>query len=51
MIDVKDLIKVLKKNNFKITNIEGMNFNPLTQEWYLSKNFYPVNYFCTAEFI
>ena len=30
-------------------NIEGMNFNPLTQEWRLNKNFYPINYFCTAE--
>ena len=51
LIKPKDLIKVLKKNNFKIINIEGMNFNPLTQEWKLSKNFYPVNYFCTAELI
>ena len=49
LIKPKDLIKVLKKNNFKIKNIAGMNFNPLTQEWSLSKNFYPINYFCTAE--
>ena len=41
----------LKKNKFKIKNIEGMNFNPLTREWNLSKNFYPINYFCTAELI
>ena len=51
LIKPKDLIKVLKKNNFKIINIEGMNFNPLTQEWKLSKNFYPINYFCTAKLI
>ena len=51
LIKPEDLIKVLKKNNFKINNIEGMNFNPLTQEWNLNKNFYPVNYFCTAELI
>ena len=51
LIKPEDLIKVLKKNNFKIKNIEGMNFNPLTQEWNLNKNFYPVNYFCTAELI
>ena len=51
LIKPKDLIQVLKKNNFKINNIEGMNFNPLTHEWNLSKNFYPINYFCTAELI
>ncbi len=51
LIKPEDLTKVLKKNNFKIKNIEGMNFNPLTQEWNLSKNFYPINYFCTAELI
>ena len=51
LIKPEDLIKVLKKNNFKIKNIEGMNFNPLTQEWNLNKNFYPINYFCTAELI
>ena len=49
LIKPEDLIKVLKKNKFKIKNIEGMNFNPLTREWNLSKNFYPINYFCTAE--
>ena len=49
LIKPEDLIKVLKKNNFKIKNITGMNFNPLTQEWSLNKNFYPINYFCTAE--
>ena len=51
LIKPEDLINVLKRNNFKIKNIEGMNFNPLTQEWNLSKNFYPINYFCTAELI
>ena len=51
LIKPEDLTKVLKENNFKINNIEGMNFNPLTQEWNLSKNFYPINYFCTAELI
>ncbi len=51
LIKPEDLIKVLKNNNFKICNIEGMNFNPITQEWNLSKNFYPINYFCTAELI
>ena len=51
LIKPEYLIKVLKKNNFKINNIEGMNFNPLTQEWNLNNNFYPVNYFCTAELI
>ena len=51
LIKPEDLIKVLKKNNFKINNIEGMNFNPLTQEWNLNNNFYPVNYFCTAVLI
>ena len=51
LIKPDDLIKVLKNNNFKIINIEGMNFNPFTQEWSLSKSFYPINYFCTAELI
>ena len=51
LIKPDNLIKVLKKNNFKINHIQGMNFNPITREWNLSENFHPINYFCTAELI
>ena len=48
LVSPKKLEKTLIQNNLIIKNITGMNFNPLTQEWILSKNIYPINYFCTA---
>lgn len=44
-----ELEKTLIKNDFIIENLMGMNFNPLTREWSLSKNLHPINYFCTAK--
>ena len=49
LIDLEYLKKILKDNNFKITNISGMNYNPLFKQWKLSKDFHPMNYFCTSE--
>jgi len=43
-----NLKKILKKNNFVIQDISGMNFNPFLGQWNLSKKKYPINYFCTA---
>jgi 2-polyprenyl-6-hydroxyphenyl methylase/3-demethylubiquinone-9 3-methyltransferase len=48
LVSPKKLEKTLIQNNLIIKDITGMNFNPLTQEWILSKNIYPINYFCTA---
>ena len=47
-VTTEELKKTLIKNNFKIKNITGMNFNPITKEWKLNKNVFPINYFCTA---
>ena len=47
-VSPKKLEQTLIQNNFIIKNITGMNFNPLTRHWILSKNIYPINYFCTA---
>ena len=49
LITPEELKTTLIKNNFKIKNIMGMNLNPLTKEWKLNKNLFPMNYFCTAK--
>ena len=49
LVSPEELKATLIKNNFKIKNITGMNFNPITKEWTLNKNLFPMNYFCTAE--
>ena len=49
LVSPKKLEQTLIQNNFIIKDIAGMNFNPLTQQWTLSKKIYPINYFCTAE--
>ena len=51
LIKTEKLKLILIKNKFKIINIEGMNYNIITREWNLSKKFFPINYFCTAELI
>ena len=51
LIKTEKLKLNLIKNKFKIINIEGMNYNIITREWNLSKKFFPINYFCTAELI
>ena len=48
LVSAEELTKYLKTENFKIKNIQGMNFNLITREWYLSKKFYLMNYFCSA---
>ena len=49
LVSPKKLEQVLIQNNFIVKNVRGMNFNPLTKHWILSKNIYPINYFCTAK--
>ena len=45
------LKKTLEKNNFVIKSIEGLNYNPIFNEWFLNKNYYPINYFCAAKLV
>lgn len=49
LVKPKELSKTLKKNNFRILDFTGMNYNPLKREWKLSKNVTKINYFCTAQ--
>jgi 2-polyprenyl-6-hydroxyphenyl methylase/3-demethylubiquinone-9 3-methyltransferase len=49
LINPKELKKTLIKNNFKIKNLVGMNYNLLSREWYLDDNFKEINYFCAAQ--
>ena len=49
LIKPSELINTLKKNKFKTIDLTGMTYNPVTREWYLSKNNTLVNYFCTAQ--
>jgi 2-polyprenyl-6-hydroxyphenyl methylase/3-demethylubiquinone-9 3-methyltransferase len=44
-----ELKKSLIENNFKIKNINGINFNLLIREWELSDKKFYINYFCTAK--
>ena len=48
LVTTEELKNTLTKNDFRIKNITGLNFNPLTKEWKLNKNVFPINYFCTA---
>ena len=48
LIKPKTLRHALEENNLFCLDIMGMNFNPILQKWNLDKNFYPINYFCTA---
>jgi 2-polyprenyl-6-hydroxyphenyl methylase/3-demethylubiquinone-9 3-methyltransferase len=49
LVDPKKLKIILIKNQLLFLNITGMNFNPILREWKLNKDFYPINYFCTAQ--
>tara|TARA_Y100001970_G_C14206671_1_gene844475 strand:- start:1507 stop:2214 length:708 start_codon:yes stop_codon:yes gene_type:complete len=51
LIKPDNLKKILIKNNLSVENTEGLNFNPISREWSLSKNLLPINYFCTAKLI
>ena len=44
-----ELKKSLIENNFKIKNINGINFNLFIREWELSDKKFYINYFCTAK--
>ena len=48
-ITPNELSKILYENNFIILDTTGMNFNPLSRQWKLNNNIYPINYFFTAE--
>ena len=43
-----EIIGVLKKNNLKIRNIKGLEFNPVENRWYLTNNT-NINYFLVAQ--
>ena len=49
LIKPTELKDILSQNNFIIKNLMGMNYNLIERNWYLSKEIYPINYFCTAE--
>ena len=49
LISNKELSKSLTKNNFKIKDITGLNYNPFLKTWCLDKKNYKINYFCTAQ--
>ena len=48
LIKPDELTIKLKKINYKIKNITGMNYNPISRKWNLSKKIKNINYFCTA---
>ena len=37
-ITPEELIKIQKKNNLKLDKLDGMKFNPITDEWKLSED-------------
>ena len=43
-----ELISFLKQKNFKVIDVSGLIFKPLSFEWCLVKNNAKINYFCTA---
>ena len=49
LVKPSNLKKILLKNNFNFKNLEGMNFNPISGQWKLSKKQYLINYFCRAD--
>ena len=44
-----DFAEVYFPNNFKVLDISGMVFNPISREWNINKNFKRINYFFTAK--
>lgn len=51
LVKPNQLKKVLIENKFIIKNTMGLNFNPISKEWKLNDNIFPMNYFCTAQLI
>ena len=48
-IKPQELVNELKLNKFKILDLKGIVYNPISREWKLSKNKLKINYFCTAK--
>jgi len=44
-----ELSEILCENNFNVLDTTGINYNPLSKQWKLNKNIYPINYFSTAK--
>ena len=49
LITPEELEKVLINENFSIIDFSGLVYNPITQEWKLSKYNKLINYFCVAK--
>lgn len=49
LITPEELSMTLKNNNFKVLDVSGMVFNPVSRDWNTNKNFKRINYFCTAK--
>ena len=48
LIKPEELTSLLIKNKFKVLDITGMFFNPISSEWSLKKDKTKINYFCSA---
>ena len=48
-ITPNELSEILCENNFNVLDTTGINYNPLSKQWKLNKNIYPINYFSTAK--
>ena len=48
LIKIKELTNTLEKNNFKISDISGLFYNPIKRKWNIDKSKIKINYFCTA---
>ena len=49
LISLKELKLFLEKNKLKVTDTTGLIFNPILNEWFLSKELTKINYFCSAK--
>ena len=48
LIKIKEITNTLEKNNFKISDISGLFYNPIKRKWNIDKSKIKINYFCTA---
>ena len=48
LIKPEELIYHLKKNKFKVIDLTGLVFKPISAEWRLDKKNTKINYFCTG---
>ena len=49
LIKPKELTSFLEKNKFRIVDVTGLIFKPISSKWDLDNKNYTINYFCTAE--